>query len=242
MYNETHKNKERKRIKEMTTMKKIMIKILCGVITFAMAFSVVGCDKTDEMQSKLAQLEERIAEQNDEIADLQDENDKLQADLAEQTQEIKDLQTENDKLQADLADTIEENNEMSSQLAGLKKQGTFFISSGIYQLDEAEQNGWITEHDKLSIRYYNSEAWGTHYYWKDVIYEGKPFEPKPKFPTTINPEIQEAFEMNLTNSGISFYKLSYLGVYNGMYAFSYHEVVNDSYGSQSIDFRLWKIS
>ena len=63
-------------------MKKIMIKILCGVITLGMAFSVVGCDKTDEMQSRLAQLEERIAEQNDEIADLQDENDKLQADLA----------------------------------------------------------------------------------------------------------------------------------------------------------------
>jgi regulator of replication initiation timing len=112
------------------TMKKIMIKILCGVITFAMAFSVVGCDKTDEMQSKLASLEVQIAEQTQEIKDLQAENEKLQA--------------ENEGVKVDLLEALKTNQSLSAEMENIEKNiyNTYFKDRSRYY-DVTQEQGEI---------------------------------------------------------------------------------------------------
>ena len=171
-------------------MKKSMIKILCGVITFAMAFSVVGCDKTDEMQSKLAQLEERIAEQNDQIADLQDENDKLQADLAniiaENEEKYKDYQYQE-------------------------------APSGLHLLDVAYENGWLSRHGLLSLAYnFGGTKGNEEHMGEDFVPIAKyPMEISEKISLKIR---QARLDME-ENSSIEFIKIvGYYGVYDGMYA------------------------
>ena len=98
-------------------MKKLISVILSLFLTVGIAVSVSGCDKTDELESKLASLEAQIAKQTQEIANLQAESE--------------DLQAENDKLQADLAKNEEKYKDYHYEEA----------PSGLYELEKAYESG-----------------------------------------------------------------------------------------------------
>ena len=117
-----------------------MIKKLCIIFTalvlgIVMVFGVAGCNvgssefqkKIDDLQSQVAEMEDKLGERDATIEDLKEQ-------IKKQEEEIEQLEKE-----------LEE-----EKMNGKEPVGAF------YTVKEAYENGWLTQEDLLSIAYYHN--------------------------------------------------------------------------------------
>ena len=111
---------------------KIIIAFIVGI---AMIFGIAGCSAgSSEFQKKIDDLQSRIAEMEDDIS----ERDAIVEDLKEQ---IKKQEEKIEQLEEDIKEEI---------INGNKSTGS------LYTLQEAYANGLLTQEDLLSIAYYHN--------------------------------------------------------------------------------------
>ena len=181
-------------------LKKLYSVVLAGL----MAFPLVGC-KSDELQSKIDDLQAKIAQQEQTIAGLQTQN-------AEQAEKITDLENKNSQ-QAD-------------RIANLEK-GT------LYTLEEAYEAGELTQEHLLYIAYFSgAEEQNKHLMdWSFYIYVNSmdPKSTKSEFfllkealaEFIRNDDCHDAHEFLAATD----FTISYFGCYNGYYAFMYDDAL-----------------
>ena len=147
-------------------MKQVKIVCIALILGIVMIFGVVGCNEgaQNELQNKIDDLQSQIAEMEDRLAEMEDQ-------LCERDATIEDLNGQIEKQD-------EKIEELEKELAE-KTVGTF------YSLQEAYDNGWLTQADLMSIAYYHN---GGRWHNEEIMNED--YEPAPKTPEVLS-EITE---------------------------------------------------
>ena len=180
----------------------IFIALFLGIV---MAFGAVGCNadssefqkKIDDLQSQIAELEDKLGERDATIEELNEQ-------IKKQEEKIEQLEKE-----------LEE-----EKMNGKEPVGS------LYTLQEAYDNGWLTQEELLSIAYYHhSQTLGSN---SSLTFNtelmGENFQPIEKSPETLSTLLNNTIRQTVLNdlnnefdSNSFELKQIYIGAYYGAY-------------------------
>ena len=167
--------------------KKVIIALFLGIV---MVFGVAGCNAgvQDELQSKIDALQSRIEE--------------MEAQIGERNKTIEDL---NDRL----AETEEQISEQDERIEQLEKEIAEKTAGAFYTLQEAYDNGWLTQADLMSIAYYHN---GGRWHNEEIMSED--YEPLPKTPEVLS----NLTELKIKHTAVNEFKMEFPGTPSALIA------------------------
>lgn len=138
----------------MCKTKKVIILLLLAVV---LVFSVAGCNTgTNELESKIDNLQSRLEELNGKLSEME----RLQEELSEMNDKLTDMEGQIEQLEKELAE---------------QSSGT------LYTLQEAYDNGWLSQEDLMCIAYYSN---GGRELNEEIMSED--YAPAPKTPEELS--------------------------------------------------------
>lgn len=183
-------------------MKKIFGIFIALFLAIVMVFGVAGCNTgtQNDLQGTINDLQSQIAEMEGRLAEMEDQ-------IRERDETIENLNDQITKLE-------EQIEQLEKELAE-KSAGTF------YTLQEAYNNGWLTQADLMSIACYHN---GGQRYNEEIMSDD--YKPAPKTPEILSKNVDLAIRQTLVNDLNKEYDsdsfvlnnivvCAYYGTYNG---------------------------
>ena len=146
----------------MKRISKIIFALLIGVITI---FGVAGCnnDAQKQLQGKIDELQAQIADVSGRLTEMEDELDERNATIDDLNDQLKERDERIEELEKEI----------------LSNAGEFYF------LEDAYDNGWLTQEDIMSIAYYHNRG---RWYNEDIMPEN--YAPQPKMPEVLSDKTQ----------------------------------------------------
>ena len=164
-------------------MKRVCIIFISLFLGIVMVFGIAGCDAgTSELQGKIDDLQSKLEEMNSRL-------EAMEGEISERNDTIEDLNTQLKQRDEKIEQLEKELAEKSPESAG-----TF------YTVQEAYDNGWLTQEDVMSIAYYHN---GGRTHNEEIMSEN--YEPTPKTPHVLSDETQ----LKIKNTAIKEFRVKF---------------------------------